>query len=183
MPKHLPNVPKDDELERVISAATRQRDRLILLTMLYAGLRVSEVCGLLIEKLDFRRKTMLVRGKGDKDRVLPIPRALCGPLRGWIGPRVDGLVFTSRLGGEIHPQTMRKLVKNCAVRAKVPGARDPRRWHPHCFRHACATRALEAGATIYEVQQILGHSSIAVTQVYLSTTPEKLRAAIDRPYW
>src|SRR5579871_6742293 len=93
-PKKLPHVPPDDELRRVIAASTTERDRLVLLLMYLAGLRVADVFRLEIPHLDFKKRLLFVRqGKGGKDAYLPIPKHLYGPLRGWVAARTEGPVF------------------------------------------------------------------------------------------
>src|SRR5262245_50585922 len=84
-PKKLPYIPTPEELEKLVRATSTQRDRLLLMVMFYMGLRVSEACKLQVGHLDFGRKRLEVReGKGCKDRVLPIPKWLVGPLRGLV---------------------------------------------------------------------------------------------------
>lgn len=181
MGKKLPTFWADDVPEALMRAATRQRDRLLMMTMLYAGLRVAELCALRVEDLDFKRGLIWTRqGKGSRDRVAPLAKKLLGPLRGWCGSRIDGYVFPSPRGGRLGTRCVQLMVKRMAVRGKLPNATLQRKYHPHGFRHAYANRLLESGATIYEVQQLLGHASIQTTQHYLSTTPGKLRDAVDR---
>jgi integrase len=92
-------MPRDDEAQRLIAAATCERERLMLLLIQCLGLRNAELCGLRIEKIDLRRRPIVVRSKGDRDRSLPVPRFLVRPLRGWIGLRTDGFLFRSPRGG------------------------------------------------------------------------------------
>lgn len=181
MARRLPLFLKSNEPEMIIRASRRERDRVLLLTALYCGLRVSELSKLDVADLDFDRRTLFVRlGKGKKDRVVPIPQKLVGPLRGWIGSRVSGAVFLSRQGGRLKVRAIQLLVKRLAIAAGIPEAGRLRYATAHKFRHAYATRLLESGATVYEVRDLLGHSSIAVTEVYLHSVPERLAKAVDR---
>ena len=184
MGRKLPHFLADDEPERLLEAATRQRDRLLVLTLLALGLRVSELCKLEVPDIDFRRRSVFIRaGKGDKDRYLPLPKILLGPLRGWVGKRQAGPVFPSSHGGKpLTSRAIQLLLRRLAKKAKLPGWDQPRRANPHKLRHAMATRTLEAGATIFDVKELLGHSSIATTQVYLSCTPQRLAEVVDRVY-
>ena len=181
--KKLPFFLADDAPEQLLGATGTQRDRLLLLTMLCLGLRVSELCHVAVPDLDFRRRVLWVReGKGSKDRCLPIPKHLVGPLRGWIGGRRSGPVFESPRGGEVSVRAVQLLIKRVAVNAGLPEADVPRKITPHKLRHAFACRLLESGATIYDVKELMGHSSIATTEVYLHSTPQRLADVVDRVY-
>jgi len=180
MPKRLPTFLADREPEALLRAASRERDRLLLMVGLYVGLRVAELCALRVEHLDFARRTLFVReGKGKKDRCLPIPRYLVGPLRGWVGARQEGFVFPSPRGGRLTTRAVQKLVKRLAMKADLRAADEPRRCTPHKLRHAFATRMLERGADIITVRDALGHASVATTQIYCHSTPERLRSAME----
>lgn len=181
MSRRLPLFLKDHEPEAIIRATRRERDRILLLTALYCGLRVSELSKLDVADLDFDRRLLFVRqGKGKKDRAVPIPQKLLGPLRGWVGGRAGGAVFLSRQGGRLKPRAIQLMFKRLAVAAGLPQAEKARYATPHKMRHAYATRLLEAGATIYEVSCLLGHSSISVTEVYLHSSAHRLAQAVDR---
>ena len=133
-PKRLPTFLADREPEALLRGTTRQRDRLLGLTMLYAGPRVSELCHLQVEDMDFARGWLFVReGKGRKDRVLPLSRKIAGPLRGWIGARTTGPVFESSHGGELTPRAVQLMVKRWALAAGLMRAKEVRRFTPHKF--------------------------------------------------
>lgn len=184
MARKLPVFLLGDEPERLLRAARTERDRVLGLCLVSLGLRAGEVCRLRVEHLDFARRLLWVRrGKGDKDRCLPLPRVLLGPLRGWVGARREGCVFPSRQGG--GPLTVRALeylVKRLAARAALPDAGRARRYHPHALRHVFATRALEAGGSLYDVKELLGHSDIRVTEKYLFSTPGRLEGVVNAVY-
>jgi integrase/recombinase XerD len=181
-PRRLPHIPPWDDVLRLLRATDRQRDRLIMMLWAFLGLRVSEVCKLDVDHLDFRRRLLTVRdGKGGKDRAVPLPEFMAGPLRGWCGARKAGPVFTSRQGGgEMTTRALRYLIKRIAVKAGFADATAPRRWHPHALRHAAASRWLEEGASVVEVRDILGHSSIAVTDRYSHANPQRLARVVNR---
>ena len=178
--KKLPQFLQADEPELLLRATIRERDRLICMCMLYLGLRVSEVCKLQVDHIDFRRALVMVReGKGSKDRALPLPKRLGGPLRGFVGVRKSGPVFISRKGGRLKVRAIQLLIKRLAVAAGLRRATEPKAYSPHKLRHAFASRMLERGATLAEVKDALGHSSIATTSIYLHSDPEHLRAHME----
>ncbi|MGC4876673.1 tyrosine recombinase XerC [Micromonospora sp. DT43] len=155
------------------------RDR-VLLELLYAtGVRVSEACGLDVGDVDHGRRVIRVFGKGGRERAVPygVPaqRALDDWLRGG-RPLVasarsgDALLLGAR-GGRLNPTTARQIVGAYAETAGLP------RTSPHGLRHSAATHLLEGGADLRAVQELLGHSSLASTQIYTHVSVERLRAA------
>lgn len=180
MGRKLPTFLAADEPEQLLQATRTQRDRVLLMTMLYQGLRVSELCKLRVEDVDFKRKFLWVRqGKGSKDRCLPLVKRFAPILRGWVGGRQEGWVFPSRKGGRLKPRGVQLLLKRIAEAAGLRNATAPRRVSPHKLRHAFATRMLERGAHIEAVRDALGHASIQTTAVYLHSTPEYLRESME----
>jgi integrase/recombinase XerD len=181
MGRKLPQFLNDREPELLLKATRTQRDRVMLMAMLYLGLRVSEVCKLRIEDIDFGRGFLFVRqGKGSKDRGLPVPGKFLPILRGWIGPRTSGYVFPSRQGGDrLSARAVQLLMKRVAARAGLQKAAEPRAVTPHKLRHAFASRMLARGADIEAVREAMGHSDLATTSVYLHCTPERLRNAME----
>jgi integrase/recombinase XerD len=182
MPRKLPQFLADDEPERLMRAARRERDRLLVMVLTYFGLRCAELTGLRVEHLDFGRRLLWVRGgKGGKDRCLPIPRRLVGPLRGWVGIRPPAAyVFPSRQGGgRMTTRAVQYLIKRLARAAGLPSWNAPRRFHPHALRHCFASRMLERCADLITVRDALGHASVATTQIYTHVTGERLRQAME----
>ncbi len=178
MSKHLPVSLRGDEPDRLLGSARTPRDRLLYLCGLLLGLRVSELVGLRVEDLDLDGGTCTVRhGKGDRDRALPIPARLLPELRSWIGTRRDGWVFPSPRSktGHLSARAVQLSIRAAAARAGIS-----RHTTPHKLRHSYATRLLQRGADIIEVRDLLGHSSVSTTQIYLSSEPERLRSAVDR---
>ncbi|MET8277587.1 tyrosine recombinase XerC [Micromonospora sp. NPDC005174] len=163
----------------VADAAVVLRDR-ALLELLYAtGARVSEVCGLDVEDVDHGRRVVRVFGKGGRERSVPygVPaqRALDEWLRqgrpALVAPRSGGALLLGARGGRLNPTSARQIVGRYAEAAGLP------RTSPHGLRHSAATHLLEGGADLRAVQELLGHSSLASTQIYTHVSVERLRAA------
>jgi integrase/recombinase XerC len=156
-----------------------------LLEVLYAtGVRVSEVCGLDLPDIDFDHRVLHVVGKGNKARSVPIGVPAIRALETWLAVRdnwtTEGsgpAVFLGERGGRLDPRVARRVVH--AALAAVPDAPD---LGPHGLRHAMATHLLEGGADLRSVQEILGHSSMATTQVYTHVSDERLRAAFQQAH-
>lgn len=151
-----------------------------LLEILYAtGVRVSEACGLDTGDVDHGRRLIRVLGKGGRERSVPygVPaqRALDAWLRlgrpALVGPRSGDALLLGVRGGRLHPTTARRIVTGYAETAGLPHT------SPHGLRHSAATHLLEGGADLRAVQEILGHSSLASTQIYTHVSVERLRTA------
>jgi integrase/recombinase XerC len=156
---------------------------------LFLGLRVSELVNLRAADVDLAQATILVnQGKGAKDRYVPISSHFLPDLQEWMrsqeqgassqepgARRRDGFVFSSPRGGRLSARTVQLRLEAIGKKAQIP-----RRLKPHTLRHTFATRLLERGANIREVQELMGHSSVATTEVYTHVVPERLRGAVDR---
>lgn len=168
-------------------ATLSRRDRAIVLRdsaimeLLYAtGIRVSELCGLGLGDLDQERRTVRVLGKGGRERTVPVGLPAIRAVTGWCrdgrpvlaGPRSADVLFVGARGGRLDPRTARRVVH--ARIAAVPSAPDA---GPHGLRHAAATHLLEGGADLRSVQEILGHASLASTQIYTHVSVERLESA------
>jgi integrase/recombinase XerC len=178
----LPPVLRADEaasaLERRGESPLELRDQLIVELLYASGVRVSELVGLDVDDIDRGRRTLRVLGKGAKERTvpygLPADRALEAWLRGGrpalaragSGP---ALLLGAR-GGRIDPRAVRTVVHDRL--GSVPGAPD---LGPHGLRHSAATHLLEGGADLRTVQELLGHASLATTQIYTHVSVERLR--------
>lgn len=161
------------------------RDRLVV-EMLYAtGIRVSELCGLDVDDVDTERRVVRVVGKGDKERSAPYGGPAAQALDVWttfgrpklVCDRSGSALFLGRRGGRLDPRQARTAVHE--VLASVPGAPD---LGPHGLRHSAATHLLEGGADLRVVQELLGHSSLATTQIYTHVSVDRLRAVHDRAH-
>jgi site-specific recombinase XerD len=155
------------------------RDR-VLLELLYAtGVRISEACGLDVADVDHGRRVIRVFGKGGRERSvpygLPAQRALDDWLRrgrpALVGAHSGDALLLGARGGRLNPTTARRIVGGYAEAAGLP------RTSPHGLRHSAATHLLEGGADLRAVQELLGHSSLASTQIYTHVSVERLRAA------
>ncbi|MGC4747090.1 tyrosine recombinase XerC [Micromonospora sp. DT201] len=155
------------------------RDR-VLLELLYAtGVRISEACGLDVGDVDHGRRVIRVFGKGGRERSVPygVPaqRALDDWLRQGrptlVADRSGDALLLGARGGRLNPTTARQIVGGYAEAAGLP------RTSPHGLRHSAATHLLEGGADLRAVQELLGHSSLASTQIYTHVSVERLRAA------
>jgi integrase/recombinase XerC len=157
-----------------------------ILELLYAtGMRVSELCGLDLDDLDADRSVVRVFGKGRKERTIPVGRPAWRALDSWISGSRAQLVttesgpalFVGERGRRINPRVVRRVVHR-ALRV-VDGAPD---LGPHGLRHAMATHLLEGGADLRSVQEMLGHASLATTQIYTHVSDERLRNAFEQAH-
>lgn len=167
-----------------VPRARALRDVAIMEVLYSSGIRVGELCGLDASSVDADRQVLRVHGKGDKDRTvpmgLPAVRALAAwrEVRGLIAaPAAGDALFVGDRGARIDPRVVRRLVHRAL--ARVPDAPD---LGPHGLRHAMATHLLEGGADLRSVQEILGHASLATTQIYTHVTNERLRAAYTQAH-
>ena len=176
-PQHLPDVIGIGEVERLLAQPFPEtpaglRDRAVLETLYGCGLRASELIGLDLTELDLDAGVLRVRGKGDKDRVVPVGGVAADALRDYLAhgrpflrtkkairPADPAAVFVNVRGTRLSRQTVFATVKRY-------GARVGLELHPHTLRHSFATHLLEGGADLRAVQEMLGHADISTTQVY-----------------
>jgi integrase/recombinase XerD len=181
--RKLPPVLTLDEVKRLLAAPDEStpgglRDSTVLTLLYSAGLRVSELCGLDIGDLDRMTGFIRCRGKGEKERMVPIGRVALGKLALYLeGPRAlvrqaeQAALFVSERGTRASRTTVFRLVKKWAARAGIV----PERVSPHTLRHSFATHLLEGGANLRDIQEMLGHASLATTELYAHVTGEFLR--------
>ena len=190
----LPAVLRADQAATALSAAESGaaegdpialRDQ-ALLELLYAtGIRVSELCGLDLTSVDYSRRVIRVFGKGGRERIVPFGVPAERALRRWqeygrsglTGPRSADALFLGARGGRLDPRAARRVVHDAV--GSVPGAAD---MGPHGLRHSAATHLLEGGADLRSVQELLGHATLATTQLYTHVTVERLKAIHDRTH-
>jgi integrase/recombinase XerC len=161
-------------------AAVVLRDAAILELFYATGIRVSELCGLDVGHIDHGRRTLRVRGKGDKERTVPVGVPALLAVTRWLDAGRPALattdsgpaVFLGARGGRLDPRTARRIVHR---RLREAGA--ARDTGPHGLRHTAATHLLEGGADLRSVQEILGHSSPATTQIYTHVSIERLKSS------
>lgn len=197
----LPHVLRNDEMKAVLAgldAAGRQAETTAqtappeieaavalrdsaLLELLYAtGIRVSELCGLTADSFDHGRRTVRVRGKGDKERTVPVGLPALRAVTRWLATGRPALataasgpaLFLGVRGGRLDPRTARRIVHQ-----RLREAGTTRDTGPHGIRHSTATHLLEGGADLRSVQEILGHSSPATTQIYTHVSIERLKSS------
>lgn len=181
VPKSLPKSLRQDEIRKLLNVIppTRERDRLIVLLLYTSGLRVSELCNMKKEDVDFERSLLHVRGgKGAKDRVVPIPRATLQLIERYLKGRDDDSEYLfvedrRQSKDRLSPKTVWYLLRKYGERAGV-------RVTPHMLRHSFATHMLENGVDIRSIQEFLGHSSLSTTQIYTRVTVEHLRKAQEK---
>jgi integrase/recombinase XerC len=187
--KSLPPVLRVDEAADLVRTAARAADDgspvgvrdVAMLELLYAtGIRVGELVGLDVDDLDRERNVVRVMGKGRKERSAPFGAPAAAALDRWLADarpvlRVDGAgpaLFLGARGRRIDQRAVREMVHRRI--ADVPGAPDI---GPHGLRHTAATHLLEGGADLRSVQELLGHASLATTQLYTHVTTDRLRSA------
>lgn len=159
------------------------RDRAMFEILYGSGLRVSELCSLRLEALDFENRIVRVTGKGAKTRLVPfgqpaedaLRRYLDGERPGLVGPKTGAEVFLSVRGRKLTPQRVWQLVRMYAGRAGIDA-----RVYPHLFRHSFATHLLQGGADLRIIQELLGHSDISTTQIYTHVEQSGLRNVLKK---
>jgi site-specific recombinase XerD len=178
LPKALSREQAADLLDGIPEGKTPMRDRALLELMYAAGLRASELVGVNLADVDLRDHSLLVRGKGSKQRITLFGRtcrvALLDYMEGErVPPLQDDPLFTNPKGGRLTSRTVQNVVKRWALRAGLPPETSP-----HTLRHSFATHLLDGGADLKSVQQLLGHESLATTQIYTHISIERLKQAV-----
>jgi len=195
-PSRLPKALEEHEVLCLLGAAAGQsafdrRDRAILEVLYGTGMRVTELVGLSIGDLGSDTGLVRVLGKGAKERLVPLGRCSLEAVKGWLGPegrprleprrwarRGDAeALFLNARGGRLSRQGVWGIIEKRARRAGLGG-----RVHPHVLRHSCASHMLAHGADIRVVQELLGHASVATTQIYTRVSPEHLRRAYEEAH-
>lgn len=190
---HLPGVLRQSEageLMRVAQLAADDgdpisaRDRAMLELLYASGLRVSELAGCDVDDVDLDAGVVRVLGKGGKERVVPFGRPAAEALAAWAAYRPTvateqsgAALFLGRRGRRVDPRQVRAAVHRLV--AHVPGAPD---LAPHGLRHSAATHLLEGGADLRTVQELLGHASLATTQIYTHVSAERLRRSYEQAH-
>ncbi len=151
---------------------------LAMVEMLYAsGARVSELCGLNLNDIDYDRQTIRVIGKGNKERVIPIGRPAMAALEKWLAVRPK--LASEKSGAAIFLGARGKRIDQRQVREVVYKTIE---LGPHALRHSAATHLLEGGADLRTVQEILGHASLSTTQIYTHVSAERLHSAFKQAH-
>jgi len=185
LPRRLPVVLDEDEVARLIRAPVpagrtefqRLRDRAILEVLYASGIRRAEVASLNVHDVDLKRRIMRVIGKGNKQRTVLINVAAAEAMAGYLGhrPRTpDEAFFVGRRGTRLGVRAIWEIVKTFE---KLSGIRL--HTSPHVLRHSFATHLLENGADIMTIKELLGHESLATTQIYTNVSVEHMRKTYD----
>jgi len=176
-PRRLPEAPKPEEVDAELEALDASDDPLAvrnraLVELVYsAGLRSQEAVDLDLGDVEFEQEAVRVRGKGGKERVVPLGEEAAYWVSRWLHQRpqlardAQNALFLSARGKRLDTSTLRKLVP-----------------HPHRLRHAFATHLLEGGADLRTIQELLGHSSLSTTQVYSHVDGKRLRRVYDKAH-
>lgn len=183
--RELPTVLRVDQAAALVDGPADQaapvslRDRLVLELLYATGVRVSELCGLDLADVDRSRRVLRVLGKGGKERTVPFGLPADRALDQWLRhgrpalatPGSGSALLLGARGGRLQQAVVRRVVAAYAKAAGLP------HMAPHGLRHSAATHLLEGGADLRSVQELLGHSSLASTQIYTHVSVERLRAA------
>ncbi|MEN9698095.1 MAG: hypothetical protein RL448_50 [Actinomycetota bacterium] len=166
------------------SDAESIRDLAIVEILYASGARVSELCGLDLTDVDYERQTIRVFGKGAKERVIPIGNPAISALNNWLQIRNEFLksnsenaIFLGKKGNRINQRQVRTIVYKT-----LEALEGFERMGPHALRHSAATHLLEGGADLRTVQEILGHASLATTQIYTHVSAERLHRAFKQAH-
>ncbi|MEU5840318.1 tyrosine recombinase XerC [Rhodococcus sp. NPDC047139] len=190
----LPAVLRDDQALQIMEAAesgareldpVALRDRTIVELLYATGIRVGELCAVDLGDVDADRRVLRVVGKGDKERIVPYGAPAADALDAWLRhgrphlarPSSGAALLLGKRGGRIDQRQVRSVVHEAV--SSVPGAPD---LAPHGLRHSAATHLLEGGADLRVVQEVLGHSSLATTQLYTHVSVARLRAAHEQAH-
>ncbi len=187
--KKLPHFLAEDAITRLLEAPPADtplglRDRAILETLYSAGLRVSELTGLNADDLDLDSGMVTVRGKGKRERLALLGPQASAALQRWlearpavVRPGKHAALFLNKHGTRLTSRSVGRLLAKYLAQAGL----DPRT-SPHSLRHSFATHLLDRGADIRSVQELLGHRSLATTQIYTHVTAGRLRETYDKAH-
>lgn len=183
---HLPDVLSTDEIDAMIAAidpskAESVRNRAIIETLYGSGLRVSELCALQMSRVWLDEEYLVVEGKGQKQRLVPLSPVAADAIRQYLAERGSGCVkpqdadilFLNRRGARLTRVMVFYIVRDLAAAAGIS-----RKVSPHTLRHSFATHLLEGGANLRVIQEMLGHESVATTEIYVHLDRSRLRSEL-----
>jgi integrase/recombinase XerC len=190
----LPGVLRQDQATALLDLAAVAADDgspaglrdVAIVEVLYAsGIRVSELCGLDLDDIDWSRRVVRVLGKGSKERVVPVGIPAIRSVETWLTSGRPSLqvsasgaaLFLGLRGRRVDPRSVRRVVHR--LMGQVPGAPD---LGPHGLRHSAATHLIEGGADLRSVQELLGHATLATTQIYTHVSVDRLKATYDQAH-
>ncbi len=182
--KHLPSFLTEAQVTKLIDteipdARQSLRDHAILEVFYSTGMRISEVAGMNISDVDFISGIVKVRGKGKKERIVPIGEQALTVLRRYLESRnkTTEAVFLNKSGSRITTRGMRDIVKRYMAGSGAGAGNSP-----HTLRHSYATHLLDRGADLRTVQELLGHANLGTTQIYTHLTTDKLKNVYDKAH-
>jgi integrase/recombinase XerC len=187
--RRLPAFLDEQQTVRLLETPTKERwlglrDRAILETLYSTGIRVSELTGLNLEDLDEISGTLVVRGKGKKERLCPVGETALKAVRTYLARRPTGkklrvpyALFVSQKGTRLTVRQIDRLLARYVQAAGLPSAVSP-----HSLRHSFATHLLDRGADLRSVQELLGHASLSTTQIYTHVTAQRLKKIYDQAH-
>ena len=187
--RNLPEILSEDEIDSLLSEIDRstkegERNRVIIETIYGCGLRVSELISLKISDLFLEESVIKVQGKGDKQRYVPLADDTNSIIKYYLNeirsdfPFITGeedTLFVNRRGRQLTRVMIFTIIKLLTEKTGIK-----KKISPHTFRHSYATHLLEGGADLLDIQQLLGHASIATTEIYLHTEQSKLKHVINK---
>ena len=187
---HLPEVLTVGEIDAMIEAidplkAEAQRDRAIMETLYGCGLRVSELISLEISKVFADEGYLVVRGKGSKERMVPMSDAAIAEIADWLKDRArmavrpgdENILFLNRRGGRLTRQRAFQIVRGLAEAAGIRKTISP-----HTLRHSFATHLLRNGANLMLIREMLGHSDLSTTQIYTNLANDDIRREYEKKH-
>jgi integrase/recombinase XerC len=195
LPKHLPRVPTIEQMNRAVdsvaeaAAAWPERDRVIFELLYGCGIRNAELVGLDLKDIHWSNDAILVRGKGRKERYVPLGDAAAEALRAYLPTRSSRLAERGTAGdalllslrgknaGRLTTRSVGRIVKRIALSQGLPSE-----VHPHTLRHAFGTHMLEEGADLRAIQELLGHERLSTTQRYTQLTVGQVAQVYDRTH-
>lgn len=184
--KHLPKNIDGDQVQQLLANDSKEpidiRDRAILELMYSSGLRLSELQGLNLNSINTRTREVRVLGKGNKERIVPFGRYASHALQQWLKVRSlfnpkDDALFVSQLGNRISHRSIQKRLETWGIRQGLNS-----HLNPHKLRHSFATHMLEASSDLRAVQELLGHSNLATTQIYTHLNFQHLADVYDQAH-
>ena len=185
--KRLPSFLDEPQVTRLLAVPPTTkwqglRDRALLETLYSTGIRVSELVGLHLEDVDEISGTVMVRGKGKKERLCPIGKTALKAIHAYVERRPKKLrapyaVFVSQKGTRLTVRQVDRLLVRYVRMAELPSSISP-----HSLRHSFATHLLDRGADLRSVQELLGHASLSTTQLYTHITPQRLKKIYDQAH-
>lgn len=190
--KHLPSFLSIDEMFSLLKVKfdpgiTGLRDRAIIELLYSVGIRVSELTGMNVGDIDFSASLVKVRGKGRKERILPVGGPALSALEEYLGDRVDtrtetggeadNPLFLNRAGSRLTSRSVRRIIDKYITLSGVG-----KKISPHALRHTFATHLMDAGADLRAIQELLGHESLSTTQKYTSVSVTRLMEVYDKSH-